>query len=188
MKGNFFLILVLFISSCSSIDYNSEKEKLFIDDGSIQICTKRIMINFEAYNLFEINENIQKFFISDSTNKVFIKDLPQIWKNLGFTPKLIDNPDTNAFASMSWINESYIVIFEKQNIFSNTLHAAELKEIFMWADGSFRLIVDAPKSVETQISGYPGINNSRYLKIWALRKYDNNEFLDNSSLINQDIK
>ncbi|MDT3740473.1 MAG: hypothetical protein RO257_13340 [Candidatus Kapabacteria bacterium] len=185
MKGIYLLMMVLIISSCTSIDYNKEKEKLFIDDGSIQICTKRIMLYYEPHNHFEINENIQKFINLDSAGKVFVKDLPQIWKNLGLTAKLIDNPDTTALLSITWINESYIVIYEKKNIFSNKLHAAELKGYSYWADGSYILIVDSPESGEKKIYSHTDIN---YLKIWALRKNENTEFLDNSSLINRNIK
>ncbi len=185
MKGIYFFIMILIISSCSSIDYNKEKEKLFIDDGSIQICTKRIMLYYEPHNHFEINENIQKFFNLDSAGKVFIKDLPQIWKNLGLTPKLIDNPDTTALLSITGINEMYIVIFEKQNIFSSKLHAAELKGYSFWADGSYILTIDDPDFGETNIYSEPDIN---YLKIWTLRKNENTEFLDNSSLITRNIK
>lgn len=188
MKGIIFLILVSFISSCTSIDYNKDKEKLYIDDGSIQICTKRIMIYHEPHNHFEINENIQKFFILDSVNKVFVKDLPQIWENLGFSSKLYEYFDNYTISSIDENNARYIVIFEKSNIFSSKLHAAELLGYAIWKDGSFELTIDDPESGETLISGTPDTNNSRYLKIWAIRKDENTESIDNSSLINRNIK
>jgi hypothetical protein len=175
------IVLTLLLFSCSSIDYNVEPEKQFIDDGSLQICTKRILYYYNNYDHFGINDKIQKYFILDSTNKVYLKDLPRIWPNLGFNVVLFENFDDKTWSSIEENNIWYIVIYKKSNMFSSKLHASKLLAFSAWKDGSFRLEIDDPESGDDEIIGIPDSNNKQFIQIWALSKIDNNSLKDSSS-------
>lgn len=161
------LVLLLVFISCSSINYKIEQEKQYIGDGSIQICTKRLLYFNNRYDHSGINEKIRRHLKIDSTNKVFIKDLPEIWQNLGFEIALFENFDDSTWEYMKNKYANYIVIYEKSGLFSSKLHAAELLNFEVWEDGSFKLYIDDPESGDDYILSTYSMNKT-FLQIWAL--------------------
>ena len=180
------IIVLILLFSCSSIDYNFEPEKQFIDDGSIQICTKRLLYVYKSYDHFGINEKIQRYFILDSSKKVYIKNLPLIWQNLGFKVVMYDKFNDQTWSSINANSARYIVIYKKSHFFDTKLHAADLHEYYLWQDGSFKLIVDDPESGNDEIVGYPDSTNDQFIQIWALSIIDDNKLLQDSILLKKE--
>ncbi len=162
--GTVITVLNLLLS-CSTINYKTQPEKLYIDVGSISASTTSLVLWFDRNSKFTQND-FNNFVNYDSLHVVFIKDLPEIWRRIGLKSKQIKISQVE-IENLLKNDIPILIIYEETSKFGSRkyLHSALITALDVWKNGSYSIEILDPDKHGSKTS-LDDIEQLNYVSCW----------------------